>query len=465
MALFMVAVSVVVTDTVLRRLTQSQEQHLEQLAGAYLDGLSTSVQPHVLREDIWEVFDALDRASGLYAGLSIDWTLVADADGLVLASSLPDLYPSRSPLPALVSERFVAAKELAFDTNSRRAYAQRALVDQGQKIGVISAQIEIGSLLDERRHVLWTLVVTNTAITLVLALLGYHVMHRMIRPVRVLSRHFEESVQNKLKPVSAPELGSPDSEMGKLLRRYNDLVGAVNEREVLASKLAEEERLASLGRLAAGMAHEINNPLGGMLNALDALRRHGDNPQVQATSLRLIDHGLNGIRELVKSTLATYRGDRTLRELTAADLDDLRLLLKSEAKHRQLELAWTIELFDPVPVPVLAVRDAVLNLLLNACHVSRPQSVVALSVRIDRDTLVLDVSDTGSGLPEHIREYIVRTGAGSAPLDRRSGLGLWIVKRLCEEMSGRLEVLSSGPDGSTIRLIVPYQKGGFRRAA
>jgi signal transduction histidine kinase len=464
-ALFMVAVSAVVTDGVLKRLSQSQELHLEQLTNAYLDGISTSVLPHVLRQDVWEVFDILDRASGLYKGLDIDWTLVLNDRGQVLASSLPEQFPSQNRVPSAVTERFVNSAELVFDIESKRAFVQRALVDQGQTIGTIIAQVGIGSLLYERQHVLLALLATNAAITFVLAALGYVTVRRMVRPVRILSRHIEESVRGEVKPIPHPETGRPDTEMGRLLRQYNALVGALNEREALASKLAEEERLASLGRLAAGMAHEINNPLGGMLNALDALKRHGDNTQVRATSLRLIDQGLTGIRELVRSTLATYRADRTIRELTAADLDDLRLLLKPEAKQRQLRLEWSIEIDTPISVPVLVVRDAALNLLINACHVSRQHGVVGFKASVEHDALVMEIADSGSGLPDHVREYIERVGVGSVPFDRHSGLGLWIVKRLCEEVSGSLHVVSSGPAGSTIRMTVPYQKGELRRAA
>jgi signal transduction histidine kinase len=213
------------------------------------------------------------------------------------------------------------------------------------------------------------------------------------------------------------------------------------------------------------MAHEINNPLGGMLNALDTLRRHGDSAEVRGRSLRLIEQGLTGIRELVRSTLATYRADPTIRELTAADLDDLRLLLKPEAKQRQLDLVWSVELGSPVSVPVVAVRDAALNLLINACHVSREQGAVGFKAHVAEESLIMEFSDSGPGLPDHLREYIERDGAGSIPLDRRSGLGLWIVKRLCEEVAGQLQVLSSGPEGSTIRMVVPCRKGELRRAA
>ena len=75
-----------------------------------------------------------------------------------------------------------------------------------------------------------------------------------------------------------------------------------------------------------------------------------------------------------------------------------------------------------------------------------------------------EISDEGDGLPSHLQEYLERKGAGTAPLDRRSGLGLWIVKRHCDELHGRLEVVRSDKSGSVIRFLVPLQ-GEIERAA
>ncbi|MEP7174699.1 MAG: sensor histidine kinase, partial [Aestuariivirga sp.] len=93
-AVLMFTVSAIITNRVLTRLEENQEQHLQQLASAYLDGLSASLIPSVFRGDVWEVFDTLDRSRERYRGLNVRWTIVTNAEGKILAASDPAKFPS-----------------------------------------------------------------------------------------------------------------------------------------------------------------------------------------------------------------------------------------------------------------------------------------------------------------------------------------------------------------------------------
>lgn len=460
----MFAVSVIITNQVLTRLEVTQERHLNQLTSAYLDGLTSALLPSVVREDVWEVYDTLDRSRAQYRSLNVNWTVVSGANGLILAASDPNRFASQSSLPEPAAAGTLAEGP-AIDPVHGVARFGRDLIFRNREIGRVTAEADIAPLLKERNDVFWTLLLTNLALTFGLAAIGFVLVWRMTRPVAVLTRLFEAGRTGQMAAAADADVNLQSAEFKRLFDGYNALAKSVGERENLAVRLAEEEKVASLGRLASGMAHEINNPLGGMFNALDSLKRHGDREHVRMTSRRLIEQGLTGIRELVRSTLATYRADRPLRDLTAADLDDLRLLVKPEAKRRRLKLEWTIGIAEPIPVPAVPIRDAALNLLLNACHVSRDEGTVGFRVNFADNVLMLDVSDAGKGLPDHIREYLERPGAGAAPLDRRSGLGLWIVKRLCDEIGGKLDVLASDANGTTIRMSVPRQSGELRDAA
>ncbi len=453
-AALMLLVSAAISERVLSRLSQTQEVQLQQLASTYLDGLSSSVLPSVVRDDVWEVFDMLDQSKTQYQGVNARWTVVADRDDNVLAGSNPDQFPSQSKLPQRFSENFPTDQFMSINEIEGTALLHRALTYQGKNIGQIIAEIDISGLLAERNNVFWTLIATNTLLTLLLGLVGFAVVRRMLRPVAILAEHFEAASQGPVTVIEPGTIAKQSTEFRTLFNRFNELTVAIGEREALATQLAEEEKVASLGRLASGMAHEINNPLGGMFNALDALKNHGTNLDVRSRSIRLIDNGLRGIRDLVRSTLTSYRADRSHRNLTTNDLDDLRLLIKPEARERRLQLLWNVASFETSAIGAVPVRDAVLNLLINACRASPEGREVGFEAHLEGEIFIAEVSDSGHGLPSNILEYIERKGAGSAPLDNRSGLGLWIVKRLCDEMNGTLSIVKCTETGTTIRLKV-----------
>lgn len=463
--LLMFIVSAVITNRVLARLADTQERHLEQLASAYLDGLSASLIPSVVREDIWEVFDALDRSRERYRGLNVVWAVVTNGNNRVLAASDPARFPSDTSLTREMLSQFPDGAGIKLQESLATAYLARPLIYQDREIGHIFANADIRPLLQERSEVFVTLVLTNIILTLILAVIGYYAVRRMVQPVRVLSLHLDHSTQGPIEPIPETAVGSHGREFRRLFARYNAMARAVNEREEFAAKLAEEEKLASLGRLASGLAHEINNPLGGMFNALDSLRRHGDREGVRATSTRLLEQGLAGIRDLVRSTLAVYRDDGSPRPLAPNDIDDLKLLIEPEIKRKHLTLNWTNGLQVPITLPAARVRDAILNLLLNACQACPNGGTASFRADMNSMAAVFEVADNGPGLPRHMKEYLECMEAGSAPLDRQSGLGLWMVKRLCQELGGRINAQDGADGGTLIRLMVPFRDQELKHVA
>ena len=463
-ALLMIAISTAVSLRALSRLEETQQRNLQLLSAAYLDGLSASLIPSVEREDVWEVFDTLDRSHERYKGLNVRWATVTNAENRTIASSAPNDFPPLDAMPAGTLALFSGSSDIQLDETKAEARMMRPLIYQDRMIGRIYAIADISALMQERSDILRELIITNIVLTILLVAFGSFSMRHMLKPVATLSSYLARSGEGTLTTIPGSVVRKQSREFRDLFERYNEMTQALGEREILAAELAEEEKLASVGRLASGMAHEINNPLGGMFNALDSLKRYGAREEVRTTSIRLLEQGLSGIRDLVRSTLTTYRTDQRPRDLTATDLDDLRLLVKPEARQRKLKLQWQVNLEGPVHVPAVPVRDAILNLLLNACHVSREGGSVGLRAHVRDGRFEAEISDEGDGLAAHMREYLERRGAGAAPLDRRSGLGLWIVKRHCDELQARLEVVRSDKSGTLLRFVIPLMEEAGRAA-
>lgn len=461
----MVAVSGLISERVLARLARMQQENLRALAATHLDGLSSTLVPLVLRDDVWEVFDILDRARGRDSGLRPVRTVVTGSDGRVIAASDPRWLKVKQELPTSLADRFADGATLTIDEATSRGYARRAIIHQDHKIGEIIAEIDIAPLLSERRNVLATLLATNGALTLILAAIGYLAVRRMLRPVRVLADHLHRARMGAVEPIADGLVERAGIEFGRLFRRYNAMAQAVNERQSLEARLAEEEKLASLGRLASGMAHEINNPLGGMLNAVDALRRHGERASVRETSLRLIEQGLHGIRDVVRAALMTYRSEPEPRSITSTDVDDLRLLIKPELRRKNLRLRWRNGLNDTAPVSASALRQVALNLLLNACAAAPSGSEVGFEVTVERGILRLTVTDSGPGLSERFRSYLENEDSGAAPIQDNAGLGLWMIRRMADELAGRVHVDTPPGGGTSIEFCVPLDNKDLRNVA
>jgi two-component system, OmpR family, sensor kinase len=453
---FMAAVAGFVSERVLTRFQEAQTKHLGDLAAIYLDGLASSLVDPVVREDVWEAFDIVDRARQTHAGLKLTETVVALADGRVLASSNPRAHPSLSALPlSFLSQRAPAPTIVVRDAEAR-AVARRDLSSGGTTIGSVHATFDIAPLLAERRTVLWSLIGTNAALTFVLALAAWLVVRRMMRPVRVLASHLETGMQGQVEPIPDSFLDRAPLEFRRLFEAFNRMAEATRERETLSRQLVEEERLASLGRLASGMAHEINNPLGGLFNAIDTLKAHGERGDVRRRTIDLIERGLKGIRDVVRTTLVTYRADRDVHSLRQADVDDLRLLVEPEARRKRLTLRWVNEGYDELATPPSVVRQVLLNLLLNACRASPEGSQVAFEAHVEDSCFVATIEDMGPGLPSAARNAL--TDPGSRPLPGSGGgLGLWMVHRLIKEVGGTVSALPRIPAGTTVRITIPLK--------
>jgi signal transduction histidine kinase len=206
------------------------------------------------------------------------------------------------------------------------------------------------------------------------------------------------------------------------------------------------------------MAHEVNNPLGGMLNLLDTLRKHGHDARVRERSLDLLERGLAGIRSVVRATLATYRSDDRSQNLAPRELDDLQFLVQHEVGRRAIRLAWRNELAADLEVDGAAVRQIALNLLLNACAASPSGGAVELTAATRNGQLHLTVRDSGPGLPPDVLELYRHPALAKRPPPAGIGLGVWTICLLVSRLGGYIAADGANAPGVTIAVTIPLRR-------
>lgn len=456
-AILMVIISMIISERVLNKLYEMQEQHLAAVVGTYFDGLSTALMPAVLREDIWETYDILDRTQSIFTTVAPLETVVTGRDDKVIATSDPRKTPVLSPLPVEYAGR-ISGDGTQIDWSEHTGFGVRPLLYQGRRVGTVHASFDISHLVAERRQVLYTLLATNAVLALVFATAGYLIARRMVNPVKTLADHMRSGATGTPQPITLEEFPSKNGEFADLFHGFNALVEAQRQRSTLTQRLAEEEKLASLGRLASSMAHEINNPLGGLFNSIDTLKRHGGNADVRDASLSLLERGLAGIRDVVQAALATYRPDRSAKPLVVGDLEDVRVLAGPVISSRRQTLSWMscpADLTIPA-LPGSAVRQALLNVVLNASAAAGDGGTVSVDMRIGApsSTLILSVADSGPGLGKAAID-VLTSGDPWPASQAAGGLGLWMVRRMVDDVGGRVSVAGSDYGGALIELHLP----------
>ncbi|GAB4556419.1 MAG: hypothetical protein Tsb0024_21780 [Ruegeria sp.] len=449
-AALMIVLGLVASQQVLSTLGRLQDERLREFARLHVEGLAVALGPFALHKDVWEIYDTLDRAQQNTSGGRILFTVVADEQGKVLAAT----DPLRAPVDADIADFLSVAVPVGDVSAAEGAPVVRVFAPlsvQGRTVGQIVTELDVGDLIAERRNTALALLAGNALTTVILVLAGYFLIARLLEPVELLARHMGEA-GDAPHPIPDTAIPRTDSVLARLLRNYNGMVAAIGARAEAERRLAERERFVSLGRLSSSLAHEINNPLGGLLNAVDTVRTYADRPEVVRQSADLLDRGLRHLGDVSRAILEENRLDRTGRPLTTTDFDDLRLLFEPETTRRGQHLGWDIAAVTG-ELPSAPLRQIALNLLLNAASAAPEGGSVLFRVRQEEGAVTLTVADDGPGLTRTARARLM----SQAPVAQGGGVGLRLVHDLVAGLGGSISYYRT--EGVTeIRVKIPLSE-------
>jgi signal transduction histidine kinase len=252
----------------------------------------------------------------------------------------------------------------------------------------------------------------------------------------------------------------------KLGAIYDNLAQQVNER---SRQLVRSERLAGVGFLAAGVAHEINNPLAAILFSSEALESRlselllriplaSQDRETIAKYLKMIQEEAFRCKEITQKLLAFSRGGELKREPT--NLVDIMQGVLDMVQHLQNSKGKSID-FRPI-VPMLAwvhaqeIKQVFLNLVVNALESMEDGGVLTISQQFGAGQVELIFKDTGCGMESEVLENIFEPFYTRSRTGKGTGLGLSISHRIITQHGGEIEATSAGPGkGSTFAVRLP----------
>jgi len=267
-------------------------------------------------------------------------------------------------------------------------------------------------------------------------------------------------------PLPPLSLGGRD-EIAELGRHFQESAGQLQrlhgEARSRDRELSRVEHLAVVGTLAAGVAHEINNPLAGLRTALERLLRLARDP-VAADRYGTV------LRDAIFRIERTVQGVLRFAHATEVHVGPVSL---QEAVQRALELAGPrlekgrIGLVQDIPAGLSAVSadgtiltQVVLNVVLNACDAMPDGGEIVLRAYLEGEDAMLVISDGGQGVPPEIALKIFDPFFTTKPPGKGTGLGLAVSRAGIREAGGDLELIPTEGPGACFRIRLPLAKGG-----
>jgi signal transduction histidine kinase len=423
--------------------------------------IAGAVQPALLHDDMWQAYEIIttpfDRA--LQQRLGQPTIVVVDAQGAIYVASDPRRFPATQRLANLGA----VSAELA-QLITRPSDTPMVLEDLDPRLSIMTVPVlstdntQLGTVILEYSRDIYSQrfletirkVAASTAITLlILVPLGWLWGKQIASPLLRLSSAIRQVAQAPAATVAFRAPGGRD-EIAELGATFNTMVVGLREREALKEEVLASERLAAIGRLTAGIAHEINNPLGGMLNAISTYKRQRSGaPAFVDRTMSLLERGLTQVRETVAALLVEARLES--RALTAHDIEDVHTLLLPNVQGKHIRLDWQNGVTEPIPLPSTEVRQILLNLLLNAVEAVDERGRVVSAVRPTDTELEMRVENDGVGLNDDQLQHLFEPFAESRR--KGKGLGLWMTYQLATQLRGRIEAQSKpGQTVFTVKL-------------
>ncbi|MEJ2691767.1 MAG: HAMP domain-containing sensor histidine kinase [Candidatus Thiodiazotropha sp.] len=417
-------------------------------AGSLGSTLAQTLVPSLLHDDVWrgyEIVRAPFRERDPNNPVNPEVAMVVTMELRIFVSSDPDHYPMLRALKAAGADFAQLADAIAAHkippvtvvepAESERLFVAAPMIDGDSRLGTLVLVYSRSALYVMFLRSAWGACLLGLVVLAILLPINWYWGHRLATPLVRLAHRMDE-IQQRLPEQLEPEYYSYRDEMGHLFEAYNRMVSALREKALLERGIVSSERLAAVGRLTAGIAHEINNPLAGMLTALDTLKLQADLPPRTQHTIGLVERGLLQIRDTVAALLVETRQEK--RYLGRQDLLDVEMLLQPAVAKRGVRLAIDVDVPPLLPIPAGPVRQVLINLLNNAVAATNQDGWVHCGVTSTDNTLRMAVKNSGEPIPpeqlEHLFEPFVTYQQGG------HGLGLWVTYQLVKQMMGRIEV-------------------------
>jgi two-component system NtrC family sensor kinase len=351
----------------------------------------------------------------------------------------------------------------------------------GRIIGILYVGTLERPFIDTANRVMFTFAVLAALCVVFLLVILYFATTRIIKPIHrmVAATHqiADGDLDHKVEIGSQDEIGELASSFNQMTERLKaanqELVdwGTTLEKKVeerthelmkMQTHLIQSEKLASIGKLAAGIAHEINNPLGGVLIYAHLLLEEADRNSSQYENLKKIVKETTRCKDIVKGLLDFSRPKEP--EMVPTDINEAVLrataLFEPQAMFQNIQVRKELAELPRIVADSSQLQQVFTNIIANAAEAMDGKGVLTIRTLLDKsdNRIKVEFTDTGHGIKSEDITRLFEPFFTTKQVGQGTGLGLAISYSIVQKHSGRIEVRSEIGKGSTFTVILPLER-------
>jgi two-component system NtrC family sensor kinase len=350
----------------------------------------------------------------------------------------------------------------------------------GKAIGILYVGILEQPYRDLKREVITTFLTITAMGVILVTLISFYIAGRITKPIKnvvsITRMVANGDFSQEARVNSRDELGYLASSFNQMIKRLRDareelekwgkmLEEKVEERtkelQAAQDQILRSERLASLGKLAAGVAHEMNNPLSGILLFTQSLlKRTKDNASVQE-DLKVIEQEIIRCSRIVRSLLDFARETKPEKVSTQINqvIENTLALVENQAAFQNIRIVKELDpSIVPIPLDANQMQQVLMNIIINAADAMQVGGTLTIRSAHTRENGFVEVTiaDTGCGIPEEVINRIYDPFFTTKESKKGTGLGLAVSYGIIKKHQGFIMVESTLGKGTTFTIRLPH---------
>jgi signal transduction histidine kinase len=407
----------------------------------------------------------LRKLLGLGGKSKVFDTFLVDAQGTLLSHpKVEDVFQRRNVSHLPVVSAFLQGKVLAgtleYPVEGKTYLGAYARIDFGDLGAIVQIPKEVAYLT--AKELVNTLLAVALVVLCLSALVSLIWSRGMTRPIQKLSRATQVVATGDFNVQV--EAKSQD-EIGLLAGSFNQMATELKKREEALKSaqaaLVQSEKMSAFGQLSAGIAHEVKNPLAGILGYAQLALRKVDKENPLARQLEIIEKETKRCKAIIENLMKFARQEKA--EFTPTDINQVVEDAVAIVDHQLTINKVKIEKRLTADLPKIngngnQLQQVLMNLMINAQQAMAEGGQVILTTHRAEDQVKIRVSDTGPGIPKEIQQKIFEPFFTTKPVGKGTGLGLSVSYGIIRDHAGQIRLESEVGKGTTFILTFPTLK-------